>query len=329
MAHSESYTKVQTRSVIKEILREFDDYKNNVDLNKSNENYFYQNISGSKGVWDTIEKRITEVMQGRRWQKQQKLCFSWVVSCPEELKDNRAMQDKFFDAINRFNEERFGKENVILSGVHRDETNPHYHSLIMPVCKSRKNGKDTISYASHSMGKNNSYRVYQVDLEKFITQELGIENLILNGKTEFQNVSMDNYKKLKDQEKEFENARENNKKVIEKQKNAFNRRQNDYKALDVEFKSLERKVSKLKNSISEAQGDLDSINAEIKNKRALFDKLRHSYDELVEFNRTHANSKYKRVQEHIERDTGWKPEPIANVPDFGKEVNEKDNFLQL
>lgn len=69
-------------------------------------------------------------------------CASWVVTLPQELKNQpRHIQQRFFKTTYEFLCERYGaldRHNILSANVHNDETTPHMHFMFMPT--RMKNG---------------------------------------------------------------------------------------------------------------------------------------------------------------------------------------------
>ena len=182
MAHLDKFTRTDSRGVLKEAYRELHKYKNNVDTSLSMNNYSMEGIKSSKEALKRVDARCAEVMNGRKMQKQTNVVVSCAYTLPEYFYDKPAdEQRKCFDAVYRFIQDRYGKENVIDGVVHNDETTPHMTVYTVPVTTSRKTGNITVSSASLCTQKE--FNTFHKDLESYMEKEFGVKGLALNGRT--------------------------------------------------------------------------------------------------------------------------------------------------
>lgn len=182
MAHLDKFTRTDSRGVLKEAYRELRKYKNNVDTSLSMNNYSMEGIKSSKEALKRVDARCVEVMNGRKMQKQTNVIVSCAYTLPEYFYDKPVdEQRKCFDAVYRFIQDRYGKENVIDGVVHNDETTPHMTVYTVPVTTSRKTGNITVSSASLCTQKE--FNTFHKDLESYMEKEFGVKGLALNGRT--------------------------------------------------------------------------------------------------------------------------------------------------
>ncbi len=182
MAHLDKFTRTDSRGVLKEAYRELRKYKNNVDTSLSMNNYSMEGIKSSKEALKRVDARCAEAMNGRKMQKQTNVIVSCAYTLPEYFYDKPVdEQRKCFDAVYRFIQDRYGKENVIDGVVHNDETTPHMTVYTVPVTTSRKTGNITVSSASLCTQKE--FNTFHKDLESYMEKEFGVKGLALNGRT--------------------------------------------------------------------------------------------------------------------------------------------------
>ena len=182
MAHLDKFTRTDSRGVLKEAYRELRKYKNNVDTSLSMNNYSMEDIKSSKEALKRVDARCAEVMNGRKMQTQTNVIVSCAYTLPEYFYDKTVdEQRKCFDAVYRFIQDRYGKENVIDGVVHNDETTPHMTVYTVPVTTSRKTGNITVSSASLCTQKE--FNTFHKDLESYMEKEFGVKGLALNGRT--------------------------------------------------------------------------------------------------------------------------------------------------
>jgi len=196
MAKLESYNRHDLDLILAEAYRLWTDensYENDVDLSRS---YLNKSMAhpdwvftpgalgeGRKVTVAKVTERCKAVMGDRKMQSQTNVVGSWVITAPEEILDDPDKMTKFFEVVYRFTCDRYGYENVVDGVIHYDEGKPHMTVYVVPVCKSRKTGRETVSSAS-MWGKNTGeLRSYHQDLEAVMTKELGMKGLVLNGRT--------------------------------------------------------------------------------------------------------------------------------------------------
>lgn len=194
-------------NVIGEATRELDEYKNNVDEERTHLNYNL--IEGSDTRADILAKintRVKDVMGDKikpQTRKNMKPLGTWVVTLPQEL--NGLSDDEkrdFFETALEFVGDRYGKENLVYAAVHMDENQPHMHVGVVPVCTSRKTGKETVSSAS--MFTRKDLKTFHDDLEKVMTEKYGKTHLMKNGRTKG-NYTLDELKERTQTEERLAN----------------------------------------------------------------------------------------------------------------------------
>lgn len=186
MANLKTWKRGSMTNVIGEATRELDEYKNNVDKERTHLNYNL--IEGSETRADIIAKvntRVHDVMGDKikpQTRKNMKPLGTWVVTLPQELNDLSDDEKRdFFETALEFVGDRYGKENLVYAAVHMDENQPHMHVGVVPVCTSRKTGKETVSSAS--MFTKKDLKTFHDDLEKIMTEKYGKKHLMKNGRT--------------------------------------------------------------------------------------------------------------------------------------------------
>jgi len=125
-------------------------------------------------------------------QKRCKCNASWVVTLPEKI-ETQEDQRLFFQESYNFLEKKYGKENVISSYVHLDETTPHMHFAFVPVVRDKKRGDLKVS--ANDLITRNHLRSFHPELEKHMKEVFGRDIGILNEKTKEGNKSIDELKR--------------------------------------------------------------------------------------------------------------------------------------
>jgi len=109
-----------------------------IDPQRTHLNY---NLAPQHDQMDFIKQRLSEVYCLNR--KDVNVMCSWVVTVPKDLA--LGQQEDFFKESYKFLENRYGKENVISSYVHLDETTPHMHFAFIPVVYDKKKDRYKVS----------------------------------------------------------------------------------------------------------------------------------------------------------------------------------------
>lgn len=309
MANTQQYRRTDARGIVAEVTREAKKYKNNVDLKKSHLNYNL--IKGSdtrEQIMQKIDDRVREVMGDnirKQTKKNMKPLGTWIVTLPQEL--NGLTDDEkqeFFETTLDFLGDRYGKENLVYASVHNDESQPHMHVGIVPVCISRKTGKETVSAAS--MFTKKDLINFHKDLDKVMERKYGQAKLINNGRTkgnytieelkerkavEERLTARENSVKEKEQAlEEKEKAFKNNKAIaderirkwnelnskerhaIEMSKKANEQKEKELQDKELELKAKEQELVNRENEVKEKEIDVDQREIDVKEKETELDQ---------------------------------------------------------
>lgn len=255
MAHLDKFTRTDSRGVLKEAYRELRKYKNNVDTSLSMNNYSMEGIKSSKEALKRVDARCAEVMNGRKMQKQTNVIVSCAYTLPEYFYDKPVdEQRKCFDAVYRFIQDRYGKENVIDGVVHNDETTPHMTVYTVPVTTSRKTGNITVSSASLCTQKE--FNTFHKDLESYMEKEFGVKGLALNGRTKG-NFTLEELKertRVKEEQDKRDEELDKEKADFQVKEQQFNKEKVDFQAkMRAEREALEDEKSSLESQKKEVE----------------------------------------------------------------------------
>lgn len=255
MAHLDKFTRTDSRDVLKEAYRELRKYKNNVDTSLSMNNYSMEGIKSSKEALKRVDARCAEVMNGRKMQKQTNVIVSCAYTLPEYFYDKPIdEQRKCFDAVYRFIQDRYGKENVIDGVVHNDETTPHMTVYTVPVTTSRKTGNITVSSASLCTQKE--FNTFHKDLESYMEKEFGVKGLALNGRTKG-NFTLEELKertRVKEEQDKRDEELDKEKADFQAKEQQFNKEKVDFQAkMQAEREALEDEKSSLESQKKEVE----------------------------------------------------------------------------
>ena len=93
-----------------------------------------------------------------------------ITASPEALKKmNSAEQNAYFKKSMEWLEKKHGKENIVCSGIHRDETTPHMYAYVVPIDpKGRLNCR-------HFFGEKTALSQMQTDFAENVAKHHGLE----------------------------------------------------------------------------------------------------------------------------------------------------------
>ena len=140
MAHLTKYSMGSVRAILEHDTRTANHSYKNPDIDRSKTHLNYSFVDSTLTAQERLEKRLSEVKVQKR--KDVNVLASWIVTLPTNYKLEE--ERLFFKTVNDFLTEKYGKNNVISSDVHLDETTPHLHFTFVPVVKNiRKYNEDT------------------------------------------------------------------------------------------------------------------------------------------------------------------------------------------
>lgn len=191
--HIKKLTRSELHKILAHDKRENLTYSNeNIDILQSNKNVIYQNNK----LDDVIKGVHIHGKSGKSADKINYAC-SVVVHYPSECPIS---QNEFFGLMNYALSNKFGKNNVLLSVVHNDETRPHLHFVFCPIVEDKKHGRKLCckNVVNREMLQN-----FHEDIENVMTALCG-KNIVLRNDEEIRGIpyveDIEVYKKLKDLE---------------------------------------------------------------------------------------------------------------------------------
>lgn len=164
MANSEKFTRAACGHMFAHYERAKDkngDYiqfgNQSIDTSRSEQNYNLA-IHQKERQGEFVKKRCGEVHCLNR--KDVNVMCSWIVTQPQNFpqEDRR----EFFEQTYKFLENRYGKENVVSSYVHMDETTPHMHFAFVPVVYDKK--KERLTVSAKQCINRNELSIFHKDL---------------------------------------------------------------------------------------------------------------------------------------------------------------------
>lgn len=179
-----------------------------IDPQRTHLNY---NLAPQHNHMEFIKQRLSEVYCLNR--KDVNVMCSWVVTAPKDLEPRQ--QEDFFKESYKFLENRYGKENVISSYVHLDETTPHMHFAFIPVVYDKK--KDRYKVSAKERVNKFELKSFHSDYQEHLDRA-NIRCNVLNEATREGNKSIDELKRQSATER-LQEVNEKASKIISKAHN--------------------------------------------------------------------------------------------------------------
>ena len=277
MARAEKFGRNDLVPVLREAYRELkeDQYRNNVDANRSDKNYVI-GCQDRKDLVKKMDERCNEIMDGKV-NKKSKPLFSWVVTypvhCPEI--DEKA----FFRAVNDFMAETYGEVNVMAVCVHMDEKTPHAHCFIVPEAISRKTGKRTVSVAS--LLNKEHLSAFHEKMDDFMYDRFKIRNTVYFGENtdRLENVSMLEHKQrmLEKENEELKTENDGLETRYHEKRQSF---LEDLIRLKNERDQLQKENDELQDTVNYLKSMYNELMEKVKNLRNKFNWWAKSSDNL-------------------------------------------------
>ena len=171
----------------------------NKDIDPSLSKLNYDLVNRTENYKKDIENFINENKSTTRAvRKDAVLINEWIITSDRKFFENLSDEDtkEFFITAKEYFAENFGEENIRYATVHLDESTPHLHMGIVPFDEDKK-------LSAKRVFNREALRNVQEDLPKYL-QEKGFEiKRGLEG-SDRKNLTVPEFKKLKEKEKEIE-----------------------------------------------------------------------------------------------------------------------------
>ena len=141
----------------------------NPQIDKSRTHLNYHTLPHEKKYLAFIDERIKELAPKRKIKDDAVLITSFILGSDKEFFDGISpeTQKQFFYDCTDFFTERYGKENVVSSVVHLDESTPHLHFNLMPVTGGRLCAKELFD--------RTALRKLQTDFYEIVGRKYGLK----------------------------------------------------------------------------------------------------------------------------------------------------------
>ena len=170
----------------------------NKEIDKTRSHLNYDLLNRTENYKTDIEKFINENKSTQRAvRKDAVLINEWIITSDQDFfKDlSKDEREKFFISSKDYFAEKFGDENIRYAKVHLDETTPHMHLGIVPFDKENK-------LSAKRVFNRQALRDVQEELPSYL-QELGFEIERGQKGSERKNLTVPEFKKLKEEEREI------------------------------------------------------------------------------------------------------------------------------
>lgn len=141
----------------------------NPQIDKLRTHLNYHTLPYEKKYLAFIDERIKELAPKRKIKDDAVLITSFILGSDKEFFDGISpeAQKRFFDDCTEFFAERYGKENVVSTVVHLDESTPHLHFNLMPVTGGRLCAKELFD--------RSALRELQTDFYEVVGKKYGLK----------------------------------------------------------------------------------------------------------------------------------------------------------
>lgn len=171
----------------------------NPDINTSLSGLNYDLVNRTDNYKKDIENFINENKSSTRAvRKDAVLVNEWIITSDKKFFENLSAEaiKSFFVAAKEYFEENFGEENIRYATVHLDESTPHMHMGIVPFDRDKR-------LSAKKVFNRETLRDIQEELPKHL-QEKGFEIKRGIEGSNRKNLTVPEFKELKEKEKEIE-----------------------------------------------------------------------------------------------------------------------------
>ena len=145
----------------------------NSQLTQNNEN----SLSSAELVMSAIKDKLPE-----KRRKDAVLCVEYLITAsPDWVSWHKSDEQKYFDDAKKWLENKHGKDNVIATTIHRDESTPHMIAYVVPLVEGKLNAK-------HFLGGREKLSKMQTDFADNVGKSVGLVRGLEGSKAEHQTI---------------------------------------------------------------------------------------------------------------------------------------------
>ena len=134
-------------------------------------------LKNAELVMNAIKDKLPE-----KRRKDAVLCVEYLITAsPDWVGWNRLEEKKYFDDAKKWLEDRHGKDNVIATTIHRDESTPHMIAYVVPLVDGKLNAKKFL-------GGREKLSKMQTDFADNVGKSVGLVRGLEGSKAEHQTI---------------------------------------------------------------------------------------------------------------------------------------------
>ena len=134
-------------------------------------------LKNAESVMSAIKDKLPE-----KRRKDAVLCVEYLITAsPDWVSWHKSDEQKYFDDAKRWLEDRHGKDNVIATTIHRDESTPHMIAYVVPLVDGKLNAKKFL-------GGREKLSKMQTDFATNVGQSVGLVRGLEGSKAEHQTI---------------------------------------------------------------------------------------------------------------------------------------------
>ena len=168
-----------------------------IDPSRSADNDDLTPDHGGMSPYEYYKSRLNELYIYDPRRTDINTAFGWVVTLPRDISDPENEQ-RFFEAVADFLEDRYGPENCVSVTIHRDEGGqPHLHYIGIPAVANNMRDEDhpqAEKLSCKEVINRAELRTFHADLQKYL-DEHGIDAKVHTGVTGGNNRTVDDLKR--------------------------------------------------------------------------------------------------------------------------------------
>jgi hypothetical protein len=134
-------------------------------------------LKNAESVMTAIKEKLPE-----KRRKDAVLCVEYLITAsPDWIGWNKLDEQKYFSDAKKWLEDKHGKDNVIATTIHRDESTPHMIAYVVPLVEGKLNAK-------HFLGGREKLSKMQTDFADKVGRSVGLVRGLEGSKAEHQTI---------------------------------------------------------------------------------------------------------------------------------------------
>ena len=134
-------------------------------------------LQNAESVMTAIKDKLPE-----KRRKDAVLCVEYLITAsPDWIGWNKSDEQKYFDEAKKWLEDKHGKDNVIATTIHRDESTPHLVAYVVPLVDGKLNAK-------HFLGGREKLSKMQTDFADNVGKSVSLVRGLEGSKAQHQTI---------------------------------------------------------------------------------------------------------------------------------------------